>query len=261
VLSRSTLPVAARADETAFAVLVTAEDVLRLISSIHALCRSGQRVPDGRQRGPVVDQPVGQLPGDRGELGLGRLVAPVDDEATWDPADGQLRHHLLDVAGDDDRLVDREVLPFPDDLPQDPAQLVQPALAQRRDGVLHRGHGRTVPVDDLPRLVGDEQRHGSVVERGPEDGRIGDERVSLEPVARAEQCGHVELLAWRNREATQGVAVLPSATGPAPRAEPIRSRARPGCGNPRPCCGRLGSVLATVSFYYGHRDPVSVTAG
>ena len=26
-------------------------------------------------------------------------------------------------------------------------------------------------------------------------------------------------------------------------------------------CGRLGAVLATVSFYYGHRDPVSVTAG
>jgi hypothetical protein len=26
-------------------------------------------------------------------------------------------------------------------------------------------------------------------------------------------------------------------------------------------CGRLVAVLATVSFYYGHRDPVSVTAG
>ena len=25
--------------------------------------------------------------------------------------------------------------------------------------------------------------------------------------------------------------------------------------------GRLADVLATVSFYYGHRDPVSVTAG
>jgi hypothetical protein len=26
-------------------------------------------------------------------------------------------------------------------------------------------------------------------------------------------------------------------------------------------CGRLRDVLATVSFFYGHRDPVSVTAG
>ena len=26
-------------------------------------------------------------------------------------------------------------------------------------------------------------------------------------------------------------------------------------------CGRIGDVLAPVSFYYGHRDPVSVTAG
>jgi hypothetical protein len=26
-------------------------------------------------------------------------------------------------------------------------------------------------------------------------------------------------------------------------------------------CGTLLDVLATVSFYYGHRDPVSVTAG
>jgi hypothetical protein len=25
--------------------------------------------------------------------------------------------------------------------------------------------------------------------------------------------------------------------------------------------GTLGAVLASISFYYGHRDPVSVTAG
>jgi hypothetical protein len=32
-------------------------------------------------------------------------------------------------------------------------------------------------------------------------------------------------------------------------------------GHPREVCGTLADVLATVSFFYGHRDPVSVTAG
>jgi hypothetical protein len=40
--------------------------------------------------------------------------------------------------------------------------------------------------------------------------------------------------------------------GPGPRTGSWRSPAG---------CGRLRAVLATVSFYYGHRDPVSVTAG
>ena len=58
------------------------------------------------------------------------------------------------------------------------------------------------------------------------------------------------------------ITVSRTGDGPAAAVNPRHTRPTPAVvalvdGG----CGRLAAVLATVSFFYGHRDPVSVTAG
>jgi hypothetical protein len=88
--------------------------------------------------------------------------------------------------------------------------------------------------------------------------------LSLTTECRAPPGDTTNFVTTASRFATKARATWPehrSAIAPTSGGRQERL-SRVSAGRRRPGCGRLADVLlATVSFYYGHRDPVSVAAG